>query len=48
MEIVVDRDARDAGAFKANGGYRVLDKVFDGKLADVLGELHEAVWRDVG
>jgi type I restriction enzyme R subunit len=44
LEYVVDRDALDSGAFKAHGGFKILDKVFDGRLEAVLGELHEAVW----
>ncbi len=44
VEQVVDREALDGGAFKSHGGYKRLDKVFDGRLAEVLGELHEAVW----
>jgi type I restriction enzyme R subunit len=44
VELVVDKEALDSGAFKSHGGYKRLDKVFDGKLGQVLGELHEAVW----
>jgi type I restriction enzyme R subunit len=48
VEVVVDRDALDSGAFRAHGGYKRLDKVFDGKLDEVLGELHDAVWAVAG
>ncbi len=48
VELVVDREALDSGAFKAKGGYRVLDKVFDGKIDEVLAELHDAVWGVAG
>jgi type I restriction enzyme R subunit len=48
-EVVVDRDALDQGQFKAQGGgFARLNKVFDGKLEQVLGLLHEELWRDVG
>ncbi|MFI5301133.1 MAG: type I restriction-modification enzyme R subunit C-terminal domain-containing protein, partial [Polyangiales bacterium] len=44
-ETIVDREALDAGAFQTEGGgFRGLDKRFDGKLDDVLGELRSAVW----
>jgi type I restriction enzyme R subunit len=48
-EVVVDRDALDQGQFKAQGGgFARLNKVFDGKLEQVLGELHEAMWEASG
>lgn len=45
-EIIVDRDALDRGQFKAQGGFARLNKVFEGKLEQVLGTLHEELWRD--
>lgn len=48
VEVVVDRDALDSGAFRAHGGYKRLDKLFDGQLDEVLGELHDAVWEGAG
>ena len=47
-ETVVDREALEMGQFKADGGFTRLNKVFDGKLEALLGELAEEVWRDVG
>jgi type I restriction enzyme R subunit len=44
IELVVDREALDSGAFKSHGGYKRLDKVFDGELDAVLSQLHEAIW----
>ena len=44
LETVVDRDALDQGAFKSAGGFTRIDKVFDGKLAAVLGDLQDALW----
>lgn len=47
-EVVVDREALDQGQFKAQGGgFARLNKVFEGKLEQVLGTLHEELWRDV-
>jgi hypothetical protein len=47
VETVEDRDALEQGFFKTSGGYPRLDEVFDGKLADVLGEMLDAVWSSV-
>ena len=44
-EIVVDRAALDQEPFKADGGFRVLNKKFDGRLEAVLADLSEEVWR---
>lgn len=43
--IVVDREALDDEPFKADGGFRVINKRFDGKLESVLSDLSEALWR---
>lgn len=43
-EFIVDREALDRGQFKTQGGYGRINKVFDGKLDAVLGDLHEALW----
>ncbi len=48
LETVVDRASLDAGQFKADGGFARLNKVFDGKLEGLLGELADEVWRDAG
>lgn len=45
VETVVDREALDHGQFKAEGGFAQLNKAFDGKLGDVLGNLTDAAWR---
>jgi type I restriction enzyme R subunit len=47
VETVIDRDAFDEGLFKSNGGFLRLDKTFDGKLAQVLDEVSDAIWQDV-
>jgi type I restriction enzyme R subunit len=48
VETVVDRDALDRGQFQAEGGFARLNKVFGGKLEQLLGDLHEEIWRDAG
>ena len=44
-EIVVDRDSLDDEPFRADGGFRVLDRRFDGRIEQVLADLSEEVWR---
>jgi len=46
VETVVDREALDHGQFKAEGGYARLDKVFDGRLEQVLGDFNDMLWSD--
>lgn len=48
LETVVDRTSLDAGQFKTEGGFARLNKVFDGKLDPLLGELADEVWKDAG
>ena len=47
-ETVVDREALDRGEFKAKGGFNRINKVFDGKLEHVLGEINEGLWEEAG
>ncbi len=47
-ETVVDRSALDAGQFKSDGGFARLNKVFDGTLESLLGDLADEVWKDAG
>lgn len=46
-EVIVDRDAIDSGSFKTDGGFRRLNKIFGGKLENILDELQDEVWKDV-
>ena len=48
LETVVDRDAFEHGQFKLEGGYARIDKLFDGKLAEVLADLGDGVWQSAG
>lgn len=36
------------GQPKADGGFQRLNKVFDGKLEGLLGEIADEVWSDAG
>ena len=44
QEVVVDREALNGGQFRAHGGFDRLNKVFDGQLEAVLGELADGIW----
>jgi type I restriction enzyme R subunit len=46
-EVVVDREALDAegGLFASSGGFARINKVFDGKLESILGDVAEEVWK---
>ena len=44
-EIVVDRQSLDQGTFLANGGFKQLNRRFDGRLEAILAEISEEVWR---
>ena len=48
VETVVDREALNRGEFKAQGGFRRINKVFDGKLDMILGEINETIWQEAG
>jgi type I restriction enzyme R subunit len=48
IETIVDRASLDSAQFKADGGFARLNKVFDGTLESLLGELAEEVWKDAG
>lgn len=48
-EVIVDREAFDRGAFKAQGGgFERLNKAFDGRLEEILVEINESLWQNVG
>jgi type I restriction enzyme, R subunit len=44
-EVVVDRVAFDREPFQAHGGFRRLNKVFDGKLEALISDINEELWR---
>lgn len=41
---LVDRDAINDGQFKEYGGFDRLNKVFDGQLAELLGQITDHIW----
>jgi len=44
-ELVVDRAAVDQEPFSKDGGFQRLNKVFDGQLEAVLGDINEELWK---
>jgi type I restriction enzyme R subunit len=45
---VVDRASLDDEPFRDSGGFEHVNTVFDGRAEEVLRELKDAVWQDVG
>lgn len=45
QEIIVDREALDAGQFKEMGGFTRLNKVFKGELEMILRDIADAMWQ---
>ena len=43
--VIIDRTTFDTGAFSECGGFPTLNKVFDGKLEDILGGLIDSMWQ---
>jgi type I restriction enzyme R subunit len=43
VETIVDREALNRGQFQAEGGFDRMNKVFNGQLEQILGEITAAV-----
>ncbi|UBF30506.1 type I restriction-modification system endonuclease (plasmid) [Kovacikia minuta CCNUW1] len=49
VEVIVDRESLDNGEFKTQGGgFDRLNKLFNGQLETILGEIRDRLWQDVG
>jgi type I restriction enzyme R subunit len=49
LETIVDKEVLDRGEFKTQGGgFQRLNKAFNGRLEEILTQLNEALWQDVG
>lgn len=44
-EYVIDTESLDKGTFKIDGGFNRADKIFDGKIVEILHELNELIWQ---
>ncbi len=42
--IVLDQTLIDEGPLREQGGFRRLDQIFEGQLADLLADMNEAIW----
>lgn len=47
-EVVVDATSLDEDPFRGQGGFKRIDKQFDGKLDALLADIREEIWRDAG
>ena len=45
QELVVDHESLDQDPFRSEGGYKRLNKVFDGKLESLLADINEQIWK---
>ncbi len=45
---VADRTALDEEQFRVVGGFNRINKVFDGKLETILGDINDAIWQATG
>ncbi|MCK8827629.1 type I restriction-modification system endonuclease [Natroniella acetigena] len=47
-ETVIDKESFDQEPFKSKGGYRRINKIFAGKLDNVLELINENLYQDIG
>jgi type I restriction enzyme, R subunit len=45
-ETIVDRAALDSGRFKDQGGFNRLNKIFNGQMNEILGQISDELWKD--
>jgi type I restriction enzyme R subunit len=48
QEYIVDRAALDSGEFRSWGGFRRIDKIFNGQLEAILTEINGQLWQTPG
>lgn len=46
QEGVVDRESLDQGAFRTDGGFVRLDRIFNGQLEPLLSQIYDYMWDD--
>jgi type I restriction enzyme, R subunit len=47
-EIILDKESLDhSPAFKRHGGFKSINKRFNGRLETILLDLHEAIWAEI-
>lgn len=47
VETIVDTEALDRGEFKTQGGFQRINKVFEGRLEEILAEINNALWQSI-
>ena len=48
LEVIVDRNALDQGQFKAQGGgFERMNRMFEGRLAELLAEINDTLWQEI-
>lgn len=47
-EVILDPESLDQGAFEVDGGIKTLDNIFEGKTLEILKQLKDNIWEDVG
>ncbi|MBW4552617.1 MAG: type I restriction-modification system endonuclease [Aphanocapsa sp. GSE-SYN-MK-11-07L] len=45
-EFIVDRSALDQEPFQADGGFNRLNRIFEGQLEAILGDINEELWKE--
>ena len=45
-ETIVNKEDLEKGAFKAKGGFNTLNKMFQGRLVNVLDEIKKSLYPD--
>lgn len=45
---VIDAETLNQGSFANQGGFKTINKAFEGRLDVILSDINEAVWREVG
>jgi len=45
-ESILDKESFETGAFKSKGGYKVIDKIFNNKLENIIEEINEYLYED--
>jgi type I restriction enzyme R subunit len=45
-ESILDKETFDIGAFKSKGGYKVINKIFQNKLDEIVSELNDYLYED--
>ncbi|MCA9639134.1 MAG: type I restriction-modification system endonuclease, partial [Myxococcales bacterium] len=46
QETIVDREALNSGQFRQLGGFPKINKVFDDRLDELLGQIQDEVWKE--